>query len=114
MIVRIGVNLVIGDVFVYKTGFDNGLCGVHIVIRNVNLFLVGREHGFNAAPYIDTPTNIVSALKINFSCVAVVVFYSEKGGVCKRQNQDEYYKKYRLACSFGLHWQILHYYVIIY
>ena len=31
----------IGDILVYKTGLDNRLRGVHIVVRDVNIFLVG-------------------------------------------------------------------------
>ena len=109
MIVIVGINLVIGYVLVYKTGLDNCFCGIHIVCGDINAFFIRRENGFNAAPDINTPANIVRTLNINLAGIAVVIFNSEKGGVSQRQNQQKYHEEYRLACSFGLHWQILHY-----
>ena len=109
MIVIVGINLIIGYVLVYKAGLDNGFRGVHIVCGNINALLIGRENGFNAASDINAPANIVSTLNVNLAGIAVVIFNSEKGGVSQRQNQQKYHEEYRLACSFGLHWQILHY-----
>ena len=109
MIIVIGINLIIGYVVIHKTGFDNRLGGTHILVSDINVLLIGRKHGFNAAADINTPADILRALDINISGVAVVVLYAEKCGIGKRQNQHEYYKEHRLARSFGPHWQILHY-----
>ena len=76
MIFVVGVDFIVGNIFVYQTVCYDGFGGRHICDCNSRNFIfryIRRENGLNTTLDVDTPPNVIGAFKDDVLCVAVVV-----------------------------------------
>src|SRR5699024_9656053 len=90
----VGVNLVVGDALGDHTGFDNLLGGLQLL--GGGLHPVRRaEGGLYAAPDVNAPTDVPSALYVGHLEIPVLAVHAKQRRDHQREDEKRHYKKHR-------------------